>query len=236
MVQPQVWESVLLRFCLAFLCILSAVRTKENTLAQKYPCSVPVLSVKNEDDPQSFWSQKKVKWCFWGLLVFIEMPRFSLGRQSSLWLLSFPALSFFPCAITKHTQVWIPLLPPSFNNLAEPGANLHCIWFYMETRAVSRSSVVLPVFRFAWDTPSSYPDCSESLAFFSKDFVLWNMEGHLLRQYRMIKDKVKLFYGRWGSGLMPSGKREIWSSTIQTKGSVGMVPLFVLSLGYFPPK
>lgn len=139
-VQPQVWESVLPRFCLAFPGILSAVRMKENTLAQKCPCSAPVLSVKNEDVPQLFGSQKKVKWCFWGLLVLIEMPTFSLGRQGFLWLLSFPALSFFPCAITKNTQVWIPLLPPSFNSLAEPGANLHCIWFYMETRAVSRSN------------------------------------------------------------------------------------------------
>lgn len=175
------------------------------------------------------------------MLVLIEMPRFSLGRQSSLWLLSFPALSFFTCTITKNTQVWIPLLPSSFNRLMSCWAwNLHCIWFYMETRAVSRSNAVLPVFRFAWDTLSSYPDCREGLAFISKDFILCNVEGHLLKKYKMIKAKAKLFCGRWSSGLMPSGKREMWSSTTQTKelhGKCEHSPThFVLRLGYFPPK
>lgn len=137
------------------------------------------------------------------------MPKFSLGRQSSLWLLSFPALLSFPCAIAKNTQVWIPLLPSSFNRLMSCWAwNLHCSWFYIETRAVSRSNAVLPVFRFAWDILSSCPDCSESLAFVSKDFILWNVEGHLFRKYKMIKDKVKLFYGRWGSAFWKVGNVE----------------------------
>lgn len=82
MVQPQVWESVLLRFCLAFPCILLAVRMKENTLSG--PKAPVLLSVKNDCVLGLFRSQKKVKWHFWGLLVLIEMSRFSLGRQSSL--------------------------------------------------------------------------------------------------------------------------------------------------------
>jgi len=44
----------------------------------------------------------------------------------------------------------------------------------------------------------------------------------------MTKGKVKIvFYGRQGSGLLASGKREVWSSTAHTEelmGTVGMLP------------
>lgn len=171
-----------------------------------------------------------------GLPVLIEMPRFSLGMQTSLWLLSFRALSSFPCAITKTSQVWIPLLPPSFNRLMSCWA-----WGKLALHVVLHGSCssFKEQCSIAWDTLSSYLDCSESLALISKALILWNMEGHLLRQYKMIKDKAKLFYGRWGSASYLLERGKCGAAPHRPKscmGTMGMVPPAYTVWASFPPK
>lgn len=92
---------------------------------------------------------------------------------------------------------------------------------------------------------SPFPSCTLTAvrhpALISKDFILWSVDGHLFRQYKMTTGKVKImFYGRWGSGLSVSGKREVWSSPVGTEELHGNrwhgATRFGLSPGYFPPK